>query len=302
MSLALDQAPTLAAPRDTNADALVAAARRERWMLLALALPALLLIAVIVLGPIAWLSALSFKGPDGITIANYVRLLHPSYAITFRTTFELAFLVTGICLALGYPLAYFMTLLPGRAANVVLLFVLFPFWTSLLVRTYAWLVLLQRRGLINTWLGSMGVIDEPLRIVHNFTGTAIGMTHIMLPFMVLPLYAAMKAIDGDYGRAAANLGASPVKAFWHVFFPLSLPGLFAGLVVVFVLCLGFYVTPALLGGGRVMMWSMQIERNLSMYSDWGATSALGVVLLVVTLGILWVMSRLVRLDRVMGVH
>ena len=119
--------------------------------------------------------------------------------------------------------------------------------------------------------------------MHNFTGTTIGMVHIMLPFMVLPLYASMRAINRDYMRAAANLGASPVQAFWQVFVPLSLPGLFAGIIIVFVLCLGFYVTPALLGGGRVMMWSMQIERNVTYHADWGAASALGVVLLVMTL-------------------
>jgi putative spermidine/putrescine transport system permease protein len=161
-------------------------------------------------------------------------------------------------------------------------------------------VLLQRRGLINTWLSDLGLIDGPLRLVHNFTGTSIGMVHIMLPFMVLPLYASMRAINPDYMRAAANLGASPVKAFWQIFVPLSLPGLAAGIVIVFVLCLGFYVTPALLGGGRVMMWSMQIERNVSYYGDWGAASALGVVLLVLTLGILWLLGRMIGFDKLIG--
>jgi putative spermidine/putrescine transport system permease protein/spermidine/putrescine transport system permease protein len=161
-------------------------------------------------------------------------------------------------------------------------------------------VLLQRRGLINTWLADLGVIDGPLRLVHNFTGTTVGMVHIMLPFMVLPLYASMRAIDRDYLKAAANLGATPVQAFWQVFVPLSLPGLAAGIIIVFVLCLGFYVTPALLGGGRVMMWSMQIERNVSYHSDWGAASALGVVLLVLTLGVLWTVGRLIGFDRIVG--
>jgi putative spermidine/putrescine transport system permease protein/spermidine/putrescine transport system permease protein len=181
-----------------------------------------------------------------------------------------------------------------------MLLVLFPVWTSILVRCYAWLVLLQRRGVVNTWLQDMGLIDAPLRLMHNFTGTAIGMVHIMLPFMVLPLYATMRSINRDYMRAAANLGASPVKAFWQVFVPLSLPGLFAGIIIVFVLCLGFYVTPALLGGGRVMMWSMQIERNVTYHSDWGAASALGVVLLVMTFAILWGVGRLIGFDRIVG--
>jgi len=163
------------------------------------------------------------------------------------------------------------------------------------VRTYAWLVLLQRTGLINTWGMSLGLWTEPLPLVHNMTGTLIGTVHVMLPFMVLPLYAAMKAISPDYLRAAANLGASPTRAFWQIFVPLSLPGVVAGVVVVFVLSLGFYVTPALLGGGRVMMWAMQIERSIAVYSDWGAASALGVVLLVLTLGTLWLMARLAGL-------
>jgi putative spermidine/putrescine transport system permease protein/spermidine/putrescine transport system permease protein len=183
---------------------------------------------------------------------------------------------------------------------LLLLLILFPIWTSLLVRCYAWLVLLQRRGLINNWLTDLGLIDGPLRLVHNFLGTTIGMVHIMLPFMVLPLYASMRAINADYMRAAANLGASPVKAFWQIYVPLSLPGLAAGIVIVFVLCLGFYVTPALLGGGRVMMWSMQIERNVTYYGDWGAASALGVVLLVMTLGILWLIGRIIGFDKLTG--
>ncbi len=283
-----------------NAAELKAQERAEQWMLGSLALPGLLLIAVVALAPIAWLFWLSFRDAEGLTLAHYARLLHPSYLITLQSTFELSFLVTLICILLGYPLAYAIAQARPRVAALLLLLVLFPIWTSLLVRCYAWLVLLQRRGLINTWLTDLGVIDGPLRLVHNFLGTTIGMVHIMLPFMVLPLYASMRAINPDYVRAAANLGASPVKAFWQIFVPLSLPGLAAGIVIVFVLCLGFYVTPALLGGGRVMMWSMQIERNVTYYGDWGAASALGVVLLVMTLGILWLIGRLVGFDKLTG--
>jgi ABC-type spermidine/putrescine transport system permease subunit I len=274
--------------------------RSERWRLGLLALPGLMLIGIVALAPIAWLFWLSFRGKGGFTLEHYLRLLHPSYTITLQTTFELSFLVTAICVLLGYPLAYLIAQLRPRLQAVMLLFVLFPLWTSLLVRCYAWLVLLQRRGLINSWFADMGLIDSPLRLVHNFTGTTIGMVHIMLPFMVLPLYGSMRAISGDYTRAAANLGASPIMAFWQVYLPLTLPGLFAGIIIVFVLCLGFYVTPALLGGGRVMMWSMQIERSVSYHADWGAASALGVVLLVITFGILWLVVRLIRFDRVMG--
>jgi len=288
------------APRAHNAGELSAAARRERASMFFICAPSVVLVTVILLVPIAWLSWLSLFDPAGnFTWENYARMLDsPVYQKTFRTTFEVSFAVTGICILIGYPLAYLLSQLPPRAANVCMIFVLLPFWTSLLVRTYAWLVLLQRRGLVNEWLQGLGLIDEPLRLVHNFTGTLIGMVHILLPFLVLPLYAAMKSIDRDYIRAAANLGASPVRAFWQIFFPLSLPGLFAGVVLVFVLCLGFYVTPALLGGGKVQMWAMRIESSVTYYANWGAASALGVVLLVVTLALLWGLNKLFGLERV----
>jgi len=275
-------------------------ARSETTALAGLAVPGLLLIGAVALSPIAWLFWLSFRSGESFTLEHYERLLHPTYTLTLQTTFELSFLVTAICIALGYPLAYLIAQVRPRLAAVLLLLVLFPVWTSLLVRCYAWLVLLQRRGVVNSWLQDMGLIDAPLRLMHNFTGTTIGMVHIMLPFMVLPLYATMRSIDRDYMRAAANLGASPVSAFWHVYVPLSLPGLFAGIIIVFVLCLGFYVTPALLGGGRVFMWSMQIERSVTYHSDWGAASALGVVLLAMTLAILWAVGRLIGFDRIVG--
>lgn len=296
-----DSAGSLAIPdRAANAGAYRAAEQREQRALGSLAWPGLFLIGLVALAPIAWLFWLSFRGNDGFTLEHYRRLLDENYLQTLKTTFEISFLVTALSIALGYPLAYLISQVRPKLAALLMLLVLFPVWTSLLVRCYAWLVLLQRRGVVNTWLQDAGLIEAPLRLMHNFTGTTIGMLHIMLPFMVLPLYASMRSIDRDYMRAAANLGASPVRAFWQVFAPLSLPGLFAGIIIVFVLCLGFYVTPALLGGGRVYMWSMQIERNITYHADWGAASALGVVLLLITLGILWVVGRLIGFDRIVG--
>lgn len=284
----------------TNARHLRGQERTETLQLVSLTVPGMLLITVLVLVPIGWLFWLSFRNPGGFTTEHYLRLLHPSYTLTLKTTFELSFLVTGICILLGYPLAYLIAKTTERMAAVLLVLVLFPVWTSLLVRCYAWLVLLQRRGVVNTWLIDSGFIETPLRLMHNFTGTTIGMVHIMLPFMVLPLYGTMRAISSDYVLAAASLGASPAQAFRQVFVPLTVPGLAAGIIIVFVLCLGFYVTPALLGGGRVMMWSMQIERSVSYYSDWGAASALGVVLLVMTVGIMWLVGRIVGFDKIVG--
>lgn len=296
--------PTATGSRESgtadNAARFKAQARAETLQLGVLVLPGVILIAIVALAPIGWLFWMSFRGPDGFTLQHYTRLLHPSYTMTLQTTFELSVLVTVICLLLGYPLAYLIAQARPRLAALMLVLVLFPVWTSLLVRCYAWLVLLQRRGVVNTWLIDVGLIERPLQLMHNFTGTVIGMVHIMLPFMVLPLYGSMRSINRDYMRAAASLGASPVRAFWQVFVPLSIPGLAAGLIIVFVLCLGFYVTPALLGGGRVMMWSMQIERNVTYYADWGAASSLGVVLLVMTLAILWLVGRIVGFDKFTG--
>lgn len=285
-----------------NAAGLKADAALERMKLFGLCSPAVLLVVITMVLPVIWLFYLSFLSDEGtFSFEHYERLTaSKAYARIFWTTFQVSFLTTLICLVIGYPLAYFLAQLPKRAAALCMITVLLPFWTSLLVRTYAWLVLLQRKGLVNTWAIELGLWDEPIKIVHNLNGTLIGMVHIMLPFLVLPVYGSMKAIDTDYVKAAANLGASPIQAFWKVFFPLSLPGLFAGALIVFVLCLGFFVTPAVLGGGRVIMVSMSIADTIELFFNWGAASALGVVLLVMTLGTLFVASRLLNLDKILG--
>jgi len=271
-----------------NSEGLLADARAERRMLFGLCSPALLVVAFLLVLPVGWLFALSILDADGgLTSENYTRIwTEGAYVQIFLTTFKISLLVTALCVLFGYPLAYCLSQLPQRWAGLLLLGVMIPLWTSLLVRTYAWLVLLQRKGLVNAALIETGLIDAPLRLVHNTTGTVIGMTHIMLPFLVLPLYASMQAIDMTYVRAASNLGASPIRAFWDVFFPLSVPGLVAGLVLTFILCLGFYITPAILGGGRVQMIAQRIEASVSLYPTWGAASALGVVLLLLTVGFL----------------
>jgi putative spermidine/putrescine transport system permease protein len=278
-----------------NSATLAHDARRESLTFLALCSPGLILVGLIIVLPIGWLFWLSFFDESGaLSGANYARFFEQrSYIRTFITTFEVAFLVTGLTVLIGYPLSYMLSQIPRRAASICMIFVILPFWTSVLVRTYAWLVILQRKGLVNTWLVDLGLIDRPLSLAHNFTGVIIGMTHILLPFMVLPLYGSMKSIDTDFLRAGMNLGASPTATFWQIFFPLSLPGLAAGVIMVFVLCLGFFVTPALMGGGKVIMWAMRMEQTTSLYANWGAGSALGVVLLAVTLGLLALFQRLI---------
>lgn len=281
-----------------HAEALKRRETREEWGLLSLATPALLVIMFVVLVPVGWLLYLSFIGKDGgFSFEHYHKMvLYKSYVRVFLTTFQVSILTTLICILIGYPLAYFLSLLPRRLAGIFMLAVLLPFWTSLLVRTYAWLVLLQKNGLLNDFAINLGLWDEPVKLVHNMTGTLIGMAHIMLPFLVLPLYGAMKKIERDLMHAAANLGASPVKAFWRVYFPLSLPGLVSGSLIVFVLCLGFYVTPAVLGGGKVLMVSTQITAILENQFDWGAASALGIVLLIATLFVLYLAARFLKFD------
>ena len=275
--------------------------RKEQILLTALTIPALISITLIIVIPVGWLFSLSFIGKTGdFSFENYQKMVvYKSYFRVFKTTFNVSFLTTVFCILLGYPLSYFLSQIPKKFVGIFLLTVLLPFWTSLLVRTYAWLVLLQRKGMINNFAIDLGLWEAPIKLAHNLNGTLIGMIHIMLPFMVLPLYAAMQRIDRQTIQAASNLGANPFQAFWQVFVPLSLPGVAAGSLIVFILCLGFYVTPAVLGGGKVIMVSMQITAILEDQFNWGAASALGVVLLIATFIFLFLASKILKLDNIM---
>lgn len=290
---------SLTASTDLNADALRRDSRREQGVALGLSAPALVIVLLVAVVPVLWLSSLSFVNAAGqLGVENYERIFSSAlYRNTFMVTLQISVAVTLACVVLGYPLCYWLANMPQCRAAILLVFVLVPFWTSVLVRTYAWLVLLQRNGVINDGLLAIGLIDEPLQLAHNLTGAIIGMIHIMLPFLVLPLYATMRGIDGDLVRAAIALGSSPRSAFWRVYLPMSLPGLFAGTVLVFILSLGFYVTPALLGGGRVQMLAQRIESTITVYANWGAASALGVVLLLIAVAMLWAMNRVFGLDK-----
>ena len=266
-----------------------------------LLVPGLLIIGALLIVPIVWLLGLSFVSEGRLSLEHYQRIFDdPTYVKSFAITFQIAGTVTGLTILLGYPLCFWMLRLKPLWRGVALTCILIPFWTSLLVRSYAWLILLQRRGLVNTWLQGLGLANEPLALMYNVIGTVIGMTHILLPFLVLPLFASMQRIDGDLMRAAAALGATPLFAFWRVFFPLSLPGLTAGGLLVFVLSIGYYVTPQLLGGGTTVMVGQLIQRNVELFSSWGAASAVSIVLLGIVLLLFWVMNRLVPLDRVFG--
>lgn len=265
-------------------------------MRLWLVLPALAVVGALMVAPILWLLSMSLVDTEGgFGLANYRMFLsEPVYMQIFATTFTIALIVTVICLILGYPVAYLLAILPPAWSGVLMLAVLVPFWTSGLVRTFSWLILLQRNGVVNRALIGLGLIERPLPMVYNMTGVVIGMVHIRVPFLILPLYASMKAIDGNLMRAEANLGSSPAHAFFRIFLPLSMPGLVAGTIMVFVMCLGFYITPAILGGGKIKMIAQRIEESISRYPTWGPAAALAVLLLLMTAICLAVSLRLVR--------
>jgi putative spermidine/putrescine transport system permease protein len=274
--------------------------RREQALMLALTLPALLVILSLVVLPVAWLAWQSIYH-SGFTLEHYRRIFSEAiYWRSFALTFEISLLVTLLALVLGYPIAFAASSARRGWSIVILALVVLPFWTSVLVRAYAWLALLQRNGVINHLLEDLGLIHEPLVLVHNTFGTVVATLHILLPFMVLPLYATMQKIPRDLLQAGASLGANPALVFWKVFLPLSLPGVLAGSTLVFVLSLGFYITPELLGGGRTIMVSMLVSRNVELYDQWGAASAVGVVLLAAVGVIFFAVSRAIPLDRVLG--
>jgi len=205
--------------------------------------------------------------------------------------------VTVVCLLLGYPVAYFIARQPPSRAAVLLFLVLLPFWTSLLVRTVAWVVLLQREGILNNLLISLGLVGEPLRMIFNRVAVYGAMVHVLLPFMVLPLYAVMKGISPSYVRAASSLGAAPLTAFRRVYVPQTLPGVGAGCLMVFIQALGYYITPALVGGADDQMISYFIAFYASKTVNWGMAAALSIMLLAATLALYAVYDRLVGVDK-----
>ncbi|WP_094707834.1 ABC transporter permease [Hahella sp. CCB-MM4] len=218
------------------------------------------------------------------------------YKTLLLKTFAISALITALCLILGYPLAHLLATLPESRSNLLMIMVLLPFWTSLLVRTTSWIVLLQTEGVINDVLIHLGLISERLRMIHNMFGTVIAMTHILLPFMVLPLYSVMKNISPSYMRAARSLGAKPGYAFIHIYLPQTLPGIGAGAILTFILSIGFYITPALVGGRSGQMISNFIAYHMQTSLNWGLAAALGGILLAMVLLLYSVYNRLVGIN------
>jgi putative spermidine/putrescine transport system permease protein len=265
---------------------------RRDVLSLVLTLPPLIFLLALFAFPVARLLLMSVEGG---TLEHYEKaMLDGLYVRVFLDTFRLSALVTVFAIVLGYPVAHFLATARPVWATVGLVCVLLPFWTSLLVRTYAWMVLLGRNGPINKALVEMGLVDQPIRLLHSEVGVLIGMVHVLMPYLVFPLYAVMRRIDHNLLSAAAGLGAPGWQIFLRVYLPLTLPGVAAGAILVFILSLGFFITPALLGGGRVIMIAVLIEQQIREFLNWEFAAALCAVLLVATLAISAALNRTTR--------
>ena len=224
--------------------------------------------------------------------------LYKIYNKTLGKTLYLSALITVLCFFIAYPVSYLLSTLPLRTSNLLMILVLLPFWTSLLVRTSAWIAMLQKEGIVNNVLVYLGVIADESRIqmIYNAQGTVISMVHILLPFMILPLYSVMKTIPPSYMRAARSMGATGTYAFFRVYFPQTIPGIAAGTLLVFILAIGYYITPALVGGQDGIFISNEIARHIQKSLNWSLGAALGTILLVVVLALYWLYNKLVGVD------
>ena len=220
------------------------------------------------------------------------------YVMFWKRTLLVSTIVTIACLILAYPVAYLLATLPLRTSNLLMICVLMPFWTSLLVRIVAWMIMLQQQGVLNDSLVGLGIIsdDNRLPLMYNFNGTIIVMTQVLLPFMILPLYSVMRGIPPTYMRAAQNLGATPTRAFIRVYMPQTIPGIGAGVILVFIVAIGYFITPELVGGKDGQMIGNQIAYHLRKSLNWGLASAMGVILLVAILTLYWVYDKIVGID------
>jgi putative spermidine/putrescine transport system permease protein len=271
--------------------------RREALRYFLVLVPALVVLLALFVYPLLGIVERSvYKG--GYTLESYRQIARvPVYLHVIGRTFQTSALVTLVCLALGYPLAYLLATLRPRLARLLLIVVVLPFFTSIIVRTYAWMVLLGRNGIVNQYLALLGLTEAPLPLLYNQGGVLIGMSYVLLPYMVLTAYSVMRGIDPGLMRAAYSLGATRWQAFRRVFLPLSLPGIAGGTLLVFILSLGFFITPALMGGPSDVMIAMLIEREVEFTLNWSFASALAVVLLGLALIGFIGYNRIVRLDR-----
>lgn len=262
--------------------------------------PALIALLILFVYPIAGILVRSLFSPD-FTFKHYLYFFqNPLYAKVMWITIQISFLSTLTSVLVGYPVAYVLRRARPGLRNFFLLVIVLSFMISLLVRNYSWIIVLQRNGVINLLLKSFGLIDQPLILLHNKFGTMVGMTHIFTPYIIFPVYSVMMGIDLNLEKAAQNLGATRWQTFWRVTFPLSLPGIGAGALLVFIMALGFFITPALLGGRKELMLSNLIEIQVVDLLNWPFASAMSVVLLVVTLIIFFIYNRYLGVERLWG--
>lgn len=264
--------------------------------------PALALLVAVLVWPVVDLMSRSFLDPRG-PLAFYSRLVEvSSYVQILLRTLMFSAATAVICLVAGYPVAYRLTTASPLGKAAILVCVLLPFWTNLLVRSYGWILILNPKGIVNSALIEAGVIRNPLELVYNATGVLIGMSQIMLPYMILPVYAVMTRLDPRVIHASRSLGAGPVLTFLKVYFPLTLPGVMAGVVLVFTISLGFFVIPALLGGARGLVLAQLIEFNINGALNWGMASALSTSLLAATLLLYAIGDRWFNLGAIWGLQ
>lgn len=276
--------------------------RKSRQQYLLMLAPAVLLLAVLFVYPLFGMVARSFYTTQP-TLANYTEILtNDFYHQVMGLTFRLAAAATLICLLLGYPVAYVLAHARPRTVRLLMIAVVLPYFTSVIVRTFAWIVLLGREGIVNQYLLALKIISRPIDLLYNEFAVLVGMTYVLLPFMVLTLYTVMQGIDQRLVRAAYSLGASRFFAFIRVFLPLSLPGVAGGVLLVFIMGVGFFITPALMGGPTEMTIPMLIEREVEITLNWSFASALATILMLVTLSAFAVYSRIVKLDRFLEVR
>jgi putative spermidine/putrescine transport system permease protein len=265
--------------------------------------PALLLLALVFLVPLVWffVQALTTEGGPAELVERASAVLGSRAVVqAMITTNWISLLVTLLALLIGYPVAYYLANGSGFRFALVLFCIIVPYFTSVIVRTYSWMVLLGRNGLINQGLVSLGVIEAPLPLLYNKGGVVIGMVYVLLPYMVLTLFAAMKSIDPSLTRAAMGLGASGWYAFFRIYLPLSLHGVISGALIVFILAIGFFITPALMGGPGDVMIAMLIERAVEITFDWSSAAIMSLLLLVVTLALYAIYYRMTDVNRMMG--
>jgi len=261
--------------------------------------PFFAVIAFVFIYPIVQLLVISVTEPHP-TLDNYARVVgNPVYARVLARTLWTATLVTVLSVILGFPVAYYMSRSKGAVAAFVAVCVILPLWSSVLVRTAAWSILFQRNGLINSALMGLGLTSQPFKLLYTQSAVVIAMTHVLLPFMILPIYGALRSIPNDYTRAAAVLGATRWRTFFEVILPLSLPGVAAAGVIVFVFSLGFFITPTILGGGRVVMLAEYVSVTVLQMLRWGFAAAQAVVLLVLTFLVLGLAGRLLGSKRIL---